>query len=98
FTQNCFFDGEASVAVKSELANGPVITSLVGYTLSYNTLDQNKSPTKGLLVEFRQDFAGVGGDVNFIRTSTDLYSYHEVLPDVIGFWHLQGGQITPWGS
>jgi outer membrane protein insertion porin family len=98
FLQNCFFDGEASLAVKSELANGPAITSLVGYTLSYNTLDQNKSPTKGLLVEFRQDFAGVGGDVNFIRTSTDLYSYHEVLPDVIGFWHLQGGQIAPWGS
>jgi outer membrane protein insertion porin family len=98
FTQNCFADGEASLAIKSELANGPAITSLVGYTLSHNTLDNNRSPTKGTLTEFRQDFAGVGGDVNFIRTTADFYGYHEVLPDVVGFLHLQGGQITPWGS
>jgi len=95
---NCFVDGEASAAIKNELANGPVITSLVGYTLSHNTLDNNKSPTKGLLGEFRQDFAGVGGDVKFIRTAGDLYSYHEVLPDVVGFVHLQAGQISGWGG
>jgi outer membrane protein insertion porin family len=98
FLQNCFFDGEASVAVKSELAQGPVITSLVGYTLSHNTLDNNRAPTKGTLTEFRQDFAGVGGDVQFIRTTADFYSYHEVLPDVIGFVRLQGGQIAGWGG
>lgn len=95
---NCFVDGEASLAIKSELANGAAITSLVGYTLSHNTLDNNKSPTKGTLTEFRQDFAGVGGDVNFIRTTADFYGYHEVLPDVVSFVHLQGGQIAPWGS
>src|SRR5216683_1624362 len=32
---NCFADGEASLAAKTELAGGPVITSLVGYTLSH---------------------------------------------------------------
>jgi outer membrane protein insertion porin family len=95
---NCYADGEASLAVKRELTQGPVITSLVGYSLSHNTLDNNKSPTQGVLVEFRQDFAGVGGDVNFVRSSSDVYSYHEVLPDVIGLVHLQGGGITGWGS
>jgi outer membrane protein insertion porin family len=94
----CFADGEASLAVKSDLAQGPVITSLVGYTLSHNTLDNNRSPTKGTLTEFRQDFAGVGGDVQFIRTTADFYAYHEVVPDVVGFLHLQGGQIMPWGG
>src|SRR6478609_1733174 len=38
----CFADGEASLAVRKELAAGPVNVSLVGYTLSYNTLDNNK--------------------------------------------------------
>ncbi len=95
---NCFVDGEASLAVKSDLAQGPVITSLVGYTLSHNTLDSNKGPTKGTLTEFRQDFAGVGGDVKFVRTTADFYSYHEVLPDVVGFVRLQGGQIAGWGG
>jgi outer membrane protein insertion porin family len=93
---NCYVDGEASLAVKRELAGGPVLTSLVGYTLSYNTLDNNKSPTQGLMTEFRQDFAGVGGDVKFVRTSGDLYAYHEVVPDLVGLLHLQGGQIAGW--
>ena len=65
----CYADGEASLAVRKELAAGPVNVSLVGYTLSYNTLDNNKLPTSGLFAELRQDFAGVGGDVNFIRTA-----------------------------
>ena len=95
---NCYSDGEASLAVKRELAQGPVITSLVGYTLSYNSLDNNKNPTKGILADFRQDFAGVGGDVNFVRTGSDVYAYHEVVPDVIGLLHLQGGHITGWGG
>jgi outer membrane protein insertion porin family len=95
---NCYADGEASLAVKKELAGGPVLTSLVGYTLSHNSLDNNKSPTAGLLAEFRQDFAGVGGDVNFVRTSADVYTYHEVVPDVIGSLHLQGGAISGWGG
>ena len=71
---NCFADGEASLAVKRELAGGPVITSLVGYTLTHNTLDNNKNPTTGTLTEFRQDFAGVGGDVKFVRTSGDVWA------------------------
>ena len=29
-------------------------TSAVGYTLAFNTLDSNKDPTNGLLVEFRR--------------------------------------------
>jgi outer membrane protein insertion porin family len=95
---NCYADGEASLAVKSAVANGPVLTSLVGYTLTHNTLDNNKNPTAGLLAEFRQDFAGVGGDVKFVRTTADLYSYREVLPDIIGLMHLQGGQVTSWGG
>jgi outer membrane protein insertion porin family len=96
--QNCYQDGEASLAVKKELAQGPVITSLVGYTITYNALDNNKSPTNGILADLKQDFAGVGGDVNFIRTASDVYAYREVLPDVVGLLHLQGGLITGWGG
>jgi outer membrane protein insertion porin family len=95
---NCYADGEASLAVKKELAGGPVITSLVGYTLSHNSLDNNKSPTQGVLAELRQDFAGAGGDVKFVRTTGDVYGYHEVMPDVIGLLHLQGGTVNGWGG
>src|SRR5262249_9877271 len=45
---DCFADGEASLAVRRELAQGSVLTSLVGYDLNYNTLDNNRNPTSGL--------------------------------------------------
>jgi outer membrane protein insertion porin family len=65
----CYADGEASLAIRKELAAGPVNVSLVGYTMSYNTLDNNKLPTSGLFAELRQDFAGVGGDVGWPATA-----------------------------
>lgn len=95
---NCYSDGEASMAVRKELAAGPVITSLVGYSLAYNTLDNNKLPTSGMFAEFKQDIAGVGGDVNFVRSSVDTRNYYEVFPDIVSVLHLQGGHIGSWGS
>ena len=56
---------------RKELAQGAVFTSAIGYSLTYNTLDNNKNPTMGTLATFNQDFAGVGGDVNYIKTTTD---------------------------
>jgi outer membrane protein insertion porin family len=94
----CYSDGEASLPVRMELANGPVNVSIVGYTLSYNTLDNVKTPTSGLYAELRQDFAGVGGDVNFIRTQAEARTYYEVLPDIVGVLKLQGGNMAGWGS
>jgi outer membrane protein insertion porin family len=91
---DCFSDGEASLAVRRELAQGSVLTSLVGYDVNYNTLDNNRSPTSGILASLKQDFAGVGGDVQFVRTTGDFRSYYEVLPDVVGALHLQAGHIT----
>lgn len=98
FAMNCLQDGEASLAVRRELANGTVITSLVGYDLSYNTLDNNRNPTSGLLAVLKQDFAGVGGDVQYIRTTADVRSYYEPIQDVIGVFRLQAGYIYGWGS
>jgi outer membrane protein insertion porin family len=44
----CLGDGESSLPVRQELANGAAWTSAVGYSLDYNTLDNNKNPTDGL--------------------------------------------------
>ena len=88
----------ASLPVRLELAQGPVTVSLVGYTLSYNTLDNVNNPTSGLFASLTNDVAGVGGDVNFIRTTAEVRNYYEVLPDVVGVIHLQGGHETGWGG
>ncbi|HRI61978.1 MAG TPA: BamA/TamA family outer membrane protein, partial [Saprospiraceae bacterium] len=95
---NCFSDGEVSAAVKNELANGPVVTSALGYTLQYNTLDNNKNPTTGILAVLNQDFAGVGGDVKYIKTTGDVKLYTPVVSDVVGVLRVQGGVLTDIGS
>jgi outer membrane protein insertion porin family len=95
---NCFLDGEASLAVRKELAAGPVIVSSLGYSLAYNTLDNNRNPTNGLLVEFKQDGAGAGGDVRFLKSTIDARLYNEIFPDVVGLVRAQGGHATGWGG
>ena len=66
--------GQASLPVREELAQGGYLTSLAGYGFTYNTLDNNKHPTNGILVTFGQDFAGLGGNAAYIRTTADFRS------------------------
>jgi outer membrane protein insertion porin family len=96
--QNCYVDGEASLPVKVELANGTSLTSLVGYSLAYNTVDDNRNPTSGIAAAFNQDLAGAGGDVRFLRETADFRRYFEVVSDIVGVMHLQAGTITGWGN
>ncbi|MFL6818603.1 MAG: outer membrane protein assembly factor BamA [Bradyrhizobium sp.] len=94
----CYFDGEASLPVRKELANGRTLTSSVGYSLNYNTLDNNKNPTDGLLIDFKQDFAGVGGDVSYLKSAVDLKYYTPLVADIVGLIHVQSGILNKIGS
>jgi outer membrane protein insertion porin family len=94
----CYANGESSLAVRKELATGPVVVSMVGYTAVYSTLDNARAPTSGIVLELKQDFAGIGGDVNFIRTTGSMRSYYEVFADVVAVVNLQGGHIASWGG
>ena len=94
----CLADGESSLPVRQELAKGAELTSAIGYTLNYNTLDNNKNPTDGLLVDFKQDFAGVGGDVSYLKSAIDGKYYAPLVGDVVGLVHLQTGMLNKVGN
>jgi outer membrane protein insertion porin family len=87
----CADNGEASMAIKQ--AQGTTFTSLAGYTLAYNTLNNNKNPSAGWYAELKQDFAGLGGDAQYIRTSAEGRYYQEITNDVVGFLKVQGGYL-----
>ncbi len=95
---NCLTNGEAPVEIKQAAAQGTVTTSLIGFSLSYNTLDNRKDPTSGWYATYKQDFAGVGGQSDFIRETFDARWYHPITEDFTGLIHLQGGQINGFGS
>jgi outer membrane protein insertion porin family len=94
----CYFDGEASLPVRKELASGAALTSSIGYSLNYNTLDNNKNPTDGLLIDFKQDFAGVGGDVSYLKSAVDGKYYAPLVADIVGLIHVQGGILNKVGN
>jgi outer membrane protein insertion porin family len=95
---NCLTNGEAPVEIKQAAAQGTIITSMVGFSVNYSTLDNRKDPTNGLYAVYKQDFAGVGGDSDFVRETLDARWYHPITEDFIGQIHLQAGQINGFGS
>jgi len=103
YNQNVTFDPTSTAAapslpVQQAAAAGPQWVSSVGSTVTYNTLDNNKSPTSGFNAQLKQDLAGLTGDVKFLRTAEDVRYYHPVSDDVTALVRGQGGYITGWGG
>jgi outer membrane protein insertion porin family len=90
--------GTPSLPVQQAAAAGPQLVSSVGDTITYNTLDNNKLPTNGINAQLRQDIAGLGGDVKFLRTSEDVRYYQSLNSDLVAMVRGQGGYITGWGG
>ncbi|MFG1344699.1 outer membrane protein assembly factor BamA [Xanthobacter autotrophicus DSM 431] len=87
-----------SWAIRDAAAQGATITSALGYTLSFNGLDNNLNPTQGLYAELKQDLAGLGGDVSFIRTTADVRHYTPLINDSVFILRGQAGYVSSWGG
>jgi outer membrane protein insertion porin family len=87
-----------SLPIQQAALAGPQWVSSVGDTVTYNTLDNNKSPTSGFKSQLTQDLAGLGGDVKFLRTTEDARYYQSLTNDLVGMVRAQGGYITGWGG
>jgi outer membrane protein insertion porin family len=87
-----------SVPIQQAALVGPQWVSAVGDTISYNTLDNNKNPTSGINSQLKQDLAGLGGDVNFLRTTEDVRYYQSLNNDLVGMVRAQGGNIIGYGG
>jgi outer membrane protein insertion porin family len=87
-----------SLPIQQAALAGPAWVSAVGSTVTYNTLDNTKAPTSGFNSQLRQDLAGLGGDVKFLRTTEDLRYYHALTEDVVSLTRAQAGYVTGWGG
>ncbi len=87
-----------SLPIQQAALAGPQWVSAVGSTVTYNTLDNTKSPTSGFKSQLTQDLAGLGGDVKFLRTTEDVRYYHPINDDVVSLVRAQGGYISGWGG
>ncbi len=77
-------------------AIGKRLTSTLGYTLLYDTRDNRLRPTRGHSVSVSQDFAGLGGDVRYIRTRLNADKHFRVTDSGFIFsLSAEGGYIHP---
>lgn len=74
---------------------GSRVTSSVGYELTYDTRDDVFEPSRGVLIRGGQDFAGLGGDVRYIRTRATWSWFYPITQDVVSNVAITGGHI--WG-
>ncbi len=106
FTRSTLYSvgANASVAIKEAVPGFPNATSStydtssVGYSTAYDTRDNAKLPTSGVYSVVKQDFAGVGGDAAFVRTSTDVRGYVPIADGIVLGGHLGGGYIGGYGG
>ncbi|MGI1661801.1 outer membrane protein assembly factor BamA [Palleronia sp. KMU-117] len=86
-------DEGASPILQEE--EGSTYTSSVSYLLSYDSRRTGLFPFGGYRLTFGQEFAGLGGDNTFIRTTARAYAERDVLGEEVTLsTYLEGGALN----
>jgi outer membrane protein insertion porin family len=72
---------------------GNRLTSSIGYSLVWDTLNNRIRPSRGSRFVISMDFAGLGGDVRYLRTRLSAAKYWNVLGNFIFSLQAEGGYI-----
>jgi outer membrane protein insertion porin family len=72
---------------------GERVVSSLGYTLVYSTLNNSLRPTNGFRALLSQDFAGLGGDVRYLRTRASAARYWNMGSGFVLSASAEGGAI-----
>ena len=77
---------------------GAYLNSSAGYTLNVNRTNDPVRPTRGWAGAIRQDFAGLGGDVNYIKTEIEGSWYYGFSPRWVVSLQGTTGYISGWNG
>jgi outer membrane protein insertion porin family len=77
---------------------GNRLTSSAGYSLVWDTLNNRLRPSHGERLIFSQDFAGLGGDVHYVRTRLSGAKYWDVFHHFIFSISAEAGYIHSFDS
>jgi outer membrane protein insertion porin family len=86
----------ASLAIQQ--AAGTTYTSMVGDSLTYDLRNDPKNPTKGIFLQAGVNFAGLGGDVQYISTSAEARGYYPITDKITFVSRAIAGNIQGWGG
>ncbi|MEO9575766.1 MAG: outer membrane protein assembly factor BamA [Tateyamaria sp.] len=81
--------------VQREIDAGTQVASSIGYSYVFDSREGGLDPDAGWLFEFGQDFAGLGGDAEYIRTTAKIIGQRFAFnKDVILRATLEGGVLS----
>jgi outer membrane protein insertion porin family len=72
------FDVESNASPGIKQQEGTTVSSIVGQEISYDRLNNRFNPTDGYIVRLRNDVAGLGGDVHYLRTRLSAAYYYPI--------------------
>ena len=74
---------DVGAIITAEAAEGQVWDSFLGYSYSFDTRRTGLNPNAGVLLEFGQDFGGIGGDNQFIKSNLRAIAQTKVLNEEV---------------
>ncbi len=78
---------------------GTLLTSSLGFTYSYDRRNSEVDPTKGFIFSLSEDFAGLGGDAQYSKTTAKVRGFTSLFnEDVILSAELEGGVLTSFSG
>jgi len=90
---------DCNVASKAlQQAEGTSWTSSFGTSLSYDGRNHPTNPTRGIYLAVGGDFAGAGGDVQYVRASAEARGYYPITEKITLVGRVVGGHIAGWGG
>jgi outer membrane protein insertion porin family len=78
--------------------NAAYYTSLLGTTITYDARNHPKTPTRGYYLQLNDEFAGVGGDVNYWKVEGEGRAYYPITEKITLIGRVIGGHIEGWGG
>lgn len=82
--------------IDSLINSGTWMKSSLSASLVYNTLDNRNDPRNGLFARGTVEYAGLGGDANYVKTTASA-SYYYLLSedlDLVAMLNVGGGHIA----
>lgn len=84
--------------ISAEIDTGERFSSAIGYRYTYDTRRTGLNPNAGVLVEFGQDFAGLGGDSEYVKTSMRVVGQTLAFSEEVTLRATFEAGALAWGS
>ncbi len=95
-----FDAGKVSTLVTEEIARrgSTSDTSALGMSVTYDKRNHPTKPNSGYYLQATTDFAGLGGDVQYVRVNAEGRAYYPISEKITFVGRVLGGHIEGWGD